>query len=103
MLIEIDGGAMIGYCATDSKGIEIAPTRQMKSATTQAKIGLSMKKLGMSAYRLIEADDRDVAVASVAALACVQACGMTLSPAANFWKPSTTTRSPAFRPSVTSH
>ena len=28
-------------------GIEIAPTRQMKSATTQAKIGLSMKKLGI--------------------------------------------------------
>ena len=39
---------MIGYCATASSGIEIAPIRQMKSATTQAKIGLSMKKLGIS-------------------------------------------------------
>ena len=39
---------MIGYCATASNGIEIAPIRQMKSATTQAKIGLSMKKLGIS-------------------------------------------------------
>ena len=38
---------MIGYCATASSGIEIAPIRQMKSATTQAKIGLSMKKLGI--------------------------------------------------------
>ena len=28
--------------------------------------------------------------------------GLTLSPAANFWKPSTTTRSPGFRPSTTS-
>ena len=39
---------MIGYCATASSGIEIAPIKQMKSATTQAKIGLSMKKEGMS-------------------------------------------------------
>src|ERR1700741_1544588 len=39
---------MIGYCATASNGIEIAPARQMNSATTQAKIGLSMKKLGMA-------------------------------------------------------
>ena len=38
---------MIGYCATGNKGIAIAPIRQMNSATTQAKIGLSMKKLGM--------------------------------------------------------
>ena len=38
---------MIGYCATASNGIEIAPIKQMKSATTQAKIGLSMKKLGI--------------------------------------------------------
>ena len=42
---------MIGYCATASSGIEIAPIRQMKSATTQAKIGLSMKKLGIDRYR----------------------------------------------------
>ncbi len=38
---------MIGYCATASSGIEIAPIKQMKSATTQAKIGLSIKKLGI--------------------------------------------------------
>ena len=45
---------MIGYCATASSGIEIAPARQMNSATTQAKIGLSMKKPGMLSYRWIE-------------------------------------------------
>ena len=39
---------MIGYCATASSGIEIAPIRQMNSATTQAKIGLSMKNPGMT-------------------------------------------------------
>ena len=44
---------MIGYCATASSGIEIAPARQMKSATTQAKIGLSMKKLGINRYRFV--------------------------------------------------
>ena len=41
---------MIGYCATASSGIEIAPIRQMKSATTQAKIGRSMKKLGICLF-----------------------------------------------------
>src|SRR5690349_18025526 len=38
---------MIGYCAIASSGIEIRPTRQMKRATTQAKMGRSMKKLAM--------------------------------------------------------
>jgi len=47
---------MIGYYAIGSSGIEIAPIRQMKKATTQAKIGLSMKKLGMDVYRCTAAD-----------------------------------------------
>jgi hypothetical protein len=47
VLIEIEGGAMIGYCATASRGMEIAPIKQMKSATTHAKIGRSMKKAGI--------------------------------------------------------
>ena len=38
---------MIGYCAIARNGIEMTPIRQMKSATTQAKIGRSMKKLGI--------------------------------------------------------
>src|SRR5262249_35943101 len=46
---------MIGYCATASSGIEIAPIKQMNSATTQANIGLSMKKfgIGLSPERLL--------------------------------------------------
>src|ERR1044072_1269254 len=40
---------MIGYCAIASSGIEIRPIRQMKRATTQAKIGRSIKKLGIGA------------------------------------------------------
>src|SRR5437763_8205812 len=47
VLTEMEGGAMIGYCATASSGIEMAPIRQMNSATTQAKTGRSMKKLGI--------------------------------------------------------
>ena len=54
MEIEIEGGAMIGYCAIGNSGIEIAPIRQMNSATTQAKIGLSMKKLGIISYRVAD-------------------------------------------------
>src|SRR5262249_15851646 len=40
------------------------------------------------------------AAVSMVASASAQACGLTLSPGANFWKPSTTTLSPAFSPSV---
>src|SRR6185312_9056525 len=45
----------------------------------------------------------DVTTSLDASAASTQASGLTLSPATNFWKPSTTTRSPAFRPSVTSN
>ena len=74
---------MIGYCATASSGIEIAPIRQMKSATTQAKIGLSMKKLGINRYRCACLVCLAVAV-SAEASASVNNIGLTLSPAANF-------------------
>ena len=94
---------MIGYCATASKGIAMAPIRQMNNATTQAKIGLSMKKLGIGVYRCDCAAGRALAEILVDASASVRSCGRTLSPAANFWKPSTTTLSPAFNPSVTNH
>src|ERR1700755_3404145 len=94
---------MIGYCAIASSGIEIAPTKQMKSATTQEKIGLSIKKLGIARYRFASAVKFVVGITADDASASVQACGLTLSPAANFWKPSTTTLSPAFNPSVTNH
>ena len=89
---------MIGYCATANSGIEIAPIRQMNSATTQAKIGLSMKKLGIELYRCAWVASPAPAAPSADASASARACGRTLSPAANFWKPSTTTLSPAFNP-----
>ena len=73
---------MIGYCATANSGIEMAPIRQMNSATTQAKIGLSMKKLGIGRYRWTEADCGSTV--PVDASASSQDCGLTLSPAANF-------------------
>ena len=74
---------MIGYCATASSGIAIAPIKQMNNATTQAKIGLSMKKLGIGIYRCACAASLAAAVTSDAS-ASAQACGRTLSPAANF-------------------
>jgi hypothetical protein len=75
---------MIGYCATASSGIEIAPTKQMNSATTQAKIGLSMKKAGMGYYRCTVVVGLSCGAAPADASASVQACGLTLSPATNF-------------------
>ena len=70
---------MIGDCATGNSGIEIAPIRQMNSATTQAKIGLSMKKLGMVVYR-----SETGCTGSGRASASLHDSGLTLSPAANF-------------------
>src|SRR4029078_13421485 len=101
--IEIEGGAMIGYCATASSGIAMAPIRHMNSATTQAKIGLSMKKPGIGVYRCACVAGKAPEAKPDDASALVTGCGRTLSPAANFWKPSTTTLSPAFNPSVTNH
>ena len=113
MLIEIDGGAMIGYCATGRSGIASAPPRQISSAMTHAKMGRSMKKLGIaiSASRQL-CDDGWSSRAQLAAVHALTSSppldavaiaasgsGSTTSPATNFWKPSTTTRSPGFTPS----
>ena len=90
---------MIGYCATANNGIEIAPIKQMNSATTQAKIGLSMKKLGirydlkydlkydLEFYRCACVVGLVAGLASgisAEASASLQACGLTSSPATNF-------------------
>src|SRR4051812_19479322 len=45
--MEICGGATCGYCETGRSGSEMTPASTMKMATTQAKIGRSMKKLGI--------------------------------------------------------
>src|SRR6185436_20232985 len=99
--IEIEGGAMIGYCATASSGIEIAPIRQMKSATTQAKIGLSMKKEGIG-WSQRDGCFACAPTAPTEASASIHDFDLTLSPGTNFWNPSTTIRSPSLRPSLTS-
>ena len=69
---------------TANSGIEMAPIKQMNSATTQAKIGLSMKKLGIWLYRCACAAGFALDEKSAAASASVRSCGRTLSPAANF-------------------
>src|SRR6187549_1468665 len=100
--IEIEGGAMIGYCATASSGIEIAPIKQMKSATTQAKIGLSIKKLGMFLSQRDACVVGESDIEPTEASASIHALDLTLSPGTNFWNPSTITRSPSLRPSLIS-
>jgi hypothetical protein len=42
------GGAMSGYAAIPIVVIEMAPPRQISIEMTHAKIGRSMKKLGMT-------------------------------------------------------
>ena len=41
----IVGGAMLGYCEIGKRVIDSAPASMITSAMTQAKMGLSMKKL----------------------------------------------------------
>src|SRR5690606_8113713 len=43
-----EGGATVGYCAMGRLVIATPPKTTMNSAITQAKIGLSMKKRGMT-------------------------------------------------------
>ena len=50
-LIEINGGAIAGYCAIGSERMERPPANMMTIAITQAKIGRSMKKLTISALQ----------------------------------------------------
>src|SRR5690606_16160294 len=46
-VIVIAGGATSGYCATGMLGIANSPASRMNRATTQAKIGRSIKNCGM--------------------------------------------------------
>src|SRR2546427_560671 len=45
------GGATSGYFSTERRGIASIPAKQMKIATTQAKLGRSMKNLDMRMFR----------------------------------------------------
>jgi hypothetical protein len=51
VVIEIDGGAVIGYWATARNGMASNPPRQIRRATTQAKTGRSTKKAGIDRNR----------------------------------------------------
>src|SRR3546814_9063693 len=46
------GGATSGYCDTGIFGIDSRPARAIPSATTQAKIGRSIKNCGMFTHFL---------------------------------------------------
>src|SRR5690606_4986837 len=46
-VIVMAGGATSGYCATGMLGIANSPASRMNRATTQAKIGRSIKNCGM--------------------------------------------------------
>src|SRR5258706_16343678 len=98
------GGAIIGYCEIGRRVIEMMPAMLMISAITQATIGRSMKKrdrdIGQAHYGA-------AGVAAGGAAATVGAApaslGSTGIPGCTFWRPSTITRSPGWRPSSTSH
>src|SRR3569833_3191563 len=100
--MEIAGGAMGGYCATGRVATERPPASMITIAITQAKMGLSMKKLTTGAALLeVEPGVAPEATAGVAGVDC--SSGFTVAPGLAYCSPSTMTRSPAFRPSVTRH
>ena len=114
----IDGGATGGYCATGSCVIATPPSTRMNSAITHAKIGRSMKKLGHAIGCSVQLPKPALAAparrATAAPLrAAPDAAGAGWRPRWQpapghrldrraghliFWKPSTITCSPAFRP-----
>ncbi len=73
-------------------------------AITQAKMGLSMKKLTKArSYEAGLGVGADAAAGAAAGTADSSSSGFTVEPGFANCKPSTMTRSPALTPSVTSH
>src|SRR6266403_823831 len=63
--METAGGAMLGYCATESRLIETAPASMTMIASTQAKIGRSMKNLDIEPPSACRGRDAGRAVRSL--------------------------------------
>src|SRR5260221_3738619 len=73
-LIWIDGGAMVGYCATGSWKIDAMPASIRMIAITHAKIGRSIKNLAMKRGSLVYCT-ADAAAGALALLAAGAAAG----------------------------
>src|SRR5579871_6168447 len=108
------GGAMLGYCAIGKVLTASPPANMITIAITQAKIGLSMKKLTtcVPAYEpgwagavagVALPGALGAALASLGAGSWGNSCTVTGEPGLANCTPSTMTRSPAFSPAVTSH
>src|SRR5262249_52326538 len=98
------GGAMLGYCEMGRVLMASAPASMTTMASTQAKIGRSMKKLTMA--RAYSAADGGVAPACRTVFSVgggLYSSATTLVPGFADWIPSTMTRSPAFSPAFTTH
>ena len=103
----IDGGATVGNCATGSCLIATPPNTRMKSAITHAKMGRSMKNCAMArgsagggsgARRGRRGRPARWPAAGAEPGGC-HGTGFTGALPRSFWKPSTMTSSPGFRPS----
>src|SRR5512132_463151 len=98
----IEGGATDGYCATGSLATATPPSTRMNRAITHAKTGRSMKNLAMLRLQGLAAAGAE-AGAATGAPPGDQGTGLTGALGRSFWKPSTITCSPAFRPSRMTH
>src|SRR5688572_11865362 len=101
------GGATGGYWEMGNCVIATAPITMMNSAMTHAKMGRSMKNLAMGSGPQLQdfaaEAGADAGLAAGAVPAADHGTGFTGAFGRSFWKPSTITCSPDFRPSSTTH
>src|SRR5690349_596219 len=101
--MEMAGGAMLGYCAMGRVVMASAPASITTIASTQAKIGRSMKKLTMAAAHSAAVWRGVAAWRVVLSRGGWYSSAITLAPGLADWIPSMITRSPGVRPEETSH
>src|SRR4029077_19015842 len=88
-----------GYCAIGNPRMHTPPMSVIRIAMTIATIGRLTKNSDMA-----QRPDGDVDVAAVVwSAGGVHSFTLTVEPSRAFWTPCTTTLSPGFKPSVTSH
>src|SRR5690348_7337375 len=99
----IDGGAMLGYCVMDSVIMEMAPPTMMRMAMTHAKTGRSIKNRDMQLEVVARGARYRAAAVTLPGDWGSKGTGLIGIPGRIFCRLSAITRSPVFRPSVTSH
>src|SRR5262245_37253778 len=98
----ISGGAMFGYSDVGRARMVTAPAITMMIEITIATMGRLMKNFAMRAQFVLPPGWAGAGVGAVGGAASGERT-VTVAPSRTFWRPSTTTRSPALTPSSMIH